>query len=234
MRIGLAVQVLPLANPLRVAEEAAIVDHISEGRLVFWVGRSSFLESYQGYNVDYGESRAMFLESLEVIQRAWCDETFSYQGHYYSFNDVKLVPKPYQKPHPPIWVAAESRDTFPLVGSLGFPIFIRYQMEIPELRDLLGQYQDKRHESGYSGPNDVILLLPVYVAETAEQARDEPEASTMQQRRLVSQSLTHDQETRERFRRIGETSYDDVLKEAATARPEPLWSAYIFTSKSWE
>ena len=80
--IGLAVQVLPLANPLRVAEEAAIVDHISEGRLLFGVGRSSFIESYNGYNVDYGESRARFLESLEVIQRAWLNEDFSYHGEF--------------------------------------------------------------------------------------------------------------------------------------------------------
>ena len=69
--MGLAVQVLPLANPLRVAEETAIVDHISEGRLVVGVGRSSFLESYQGYNIDYGESRGRFAESLEVLLKAW-------------------------------------------------------------------------------------------------------------------------------------------------------------------
>src|SRR5499425_3631448 len=71
IRVGLAVQVLPLANPLRVAEEAAIVDHISEGRLVFGVGRSSFLESYLGYNVDYGESRERFDEALDIILKAW-------------------------------------------------------------------------------------------------------------------------------------------------------------------
>jgi len=112
IRVGLAVQVLPLANPLRVAEEAAIVDHISEGRLIFGVGRSSFLESYEGYNVDYAESRALFLESLEIIQKAWLEDTFSYTGKYYDFHDVQLVPKPYQKPHPPIRVAVESRETF--------------------------------------------------------------------------------------------------------------------------
>ncbi len=118
IRVGLAVQVLPLANPLRVAEEAAIVDHISEGRLIFGVGRSSFLESYQGYNVDYAESRAIFLESLEIIRQAWGDVPFSYAGKYYQFRDVNLVPKPYQKPHPPIRVAVESRDTFAMVGQL--------------------------------------------------------------------------------------------------------------------
>src|SRR5207244_4933562 len=89
--VGLAVQVLPLANPLRVAEEAAIVDHISEGRLIFGVGRSSFIESYLGYNVDYAESRARFLESLEIIQRAWHETPFSYQGQYYQFHDVVAV-----------------------------------------------------------------------------------------------------------------------------------------------
>ena len=69
IKVGLAVQVLPLANPLRIAEEAAIVDHISQGRFVFGVGRSSFLESYQGYNIDYAESRGRFAESLELSSR---------------------------------------------------------------------------------------------------------------------------------------------------------------------
>ena len=224
MGVGLAVQVLPLANPLRVAEEAAIVDHISEGRLVFGVGRSSFIESYQGYNVDYGESRALFLESLEVIQKAWCDEPFSYEGEHYHFHDVNLVPKPYQIPHPPIRVAVESRDTFSLIGGLGFPIFIRHQMEVPELQDLLSQYGEKRHGAGFSGPNDVILQLAVYVADTAEKARSEPEASTMRQRRLVSESLAHaaDEEAYERLKRISEVPYEDVLRRVAYGTPEAV------------
>jgi len=224
IRVGLAVQVLPLANPLRVAEEAAIVDHISEGRLIFGVGRSSFIESYQGYNVDYEESRAIFFESLEVIQRAWGDAPFSYEGQYYQFHNVDLVPKPYQKPHPPIRVAVESRDTFPLIGKLGFPIFIRYQMDIPELQVLLKQYQEERHAAGFSGPNDVILQLAAYVAETPEKARSEPEASTMRQRRLVRETLgrTGDQEAFERLRRLSEVSYDDVLHRVAYGTPEAV------------
>jgi alkanesulfonate monooxygenase SsuD/methylene tetrahydromethanopterin reductase-like flavin-dependent oxidoreductase (luciferase family) len=221
IRVGLAVQVLPLANPLRVAEEAAIVDHISEGRLVFGVGRSSFLESYQGYNVDYEESRALFFESLEIIQRAWRDAPLSYQGHYYQFHDVDVVPKPYQRPHPPIRVAVESRDTFPLIGKLGFPIFIRHQMDIPELQELLKQYQEERHAAGFSGPNDVILQIAAYVAETAERAYTEPEASSMRQRRLVREALgrTGDREAFERLRRLAEVSYDEVLQRVAYGTP---------------
>ena len=128
MKIGLAVQVLPLANPLRMAEETAIVDHISKGRLIVGVGRSSFLESYQGYNIDYSESRERFAESLDVLLQAWRKDTFSYQGEFYKFHNVQLVPKTYQKPHPPIRIAVESRDTFTLAGRLGFPIFIKSEV----------------------------------------------------------------------------------------------------------
>jgi alkanesulfonate monooxygenase SsuD/methylene tetrahydromethanopterin reductase-like flavin-dependent oxidoreductase (luciferase family) len=224
IRVGLAVQVLPLANPLRVAEEAAIVDHISTGRLVFGVGRSSFLESYQGYNVDYEESRALFFESLEIIQRAWGDTPFSYDGHYYKFHNVDLVPKPYQRPHPPIRVAVESRETFPLIGRMGFPIFIRHQMDIPELQELLKQYEEERHAAGFPGPNDVILQIAGYVADTAEQAYTEPQASTMRQRRLVREALgrTADQEAFERLRRLSEVSYDEVLQRVAYGTPEAV------------
>src|SRR5207249_7596771 len=130
--------------------------------------------SYEGYGVSYEESRPMFLESLEVIQRAWADAPLCYEGQYYNFHDVNVVPKPYQKPHPPIRVAVESRDTFRLIGKLGFPIFIRYQMSIAELQDLLQQYQLERQAAGFDGPNDVILQLAAYVAETPEQARSEP------------------------------------------------------------
>jgi alkanesulfonate monooxygenase SsuD/methylene tetrahydromethanopterin reductase-like flavin-dependent oxidoreductase (luciferase family) len=224
IRVGLAVQVLPLANPLRVAEEAAIVDHISEGRLDFGVGRSSFIESYEGYGVSYEESRELFSESLEVIQRAWRDEPLCYQGRYYQFHDVDVVPKPYQKPHPPIRVAVESRETFRLVGKLGFPIFMRHQMPIPELQQLLRQYQDERHTAGFDGPNDVILQIGAYVAETAEQARSEPEASTMRQVRLIRETLgrTGDQEALDRLGRLSSQNYDQVLTRMAYGTPEAV------------
>ena len=224
IQVGLAVQVLPLANPLRIAEEAAIVDHISEGRLVFGAGRSSFLESYQGYNIDYGESRGRFAESLEIILKAWQEESFSYEGEFYQFHDVNLVPKPFQKPHPPVRIAVESRDTFALTGSLGFPIFIRHQMDIPQLQGLLREYQQARELAGFHGPNDVILQIGGYVAETAERAYSEPQASTMHRVRVIQQNLhrTADAETYERLRRASEVTYDDLLHRLAFGTPEAV------------
>src|SRR5712675_2098063 len=90
MKIGIAVQVLPLCHPLRLAEEAATVDQISHGRLIFGVGRSGFPRTYEAYGVPYGESRERFAETLEILKQAWTQESFSYKGQYYSFDNVKV------------------------------------------------------------------------------------------------------------------------------------------------
>src|SRR5213592_4899170 len=111
MKIGIAVQVLPLCHPLQLAEEAATVDQISHGRLIFGVGRSGFARTYAHYGVPYAESRERFAETLEIVRRAWTSETFSYDGEHFHFHDTCVTPKPYQKPHPPIRVAATSPDT---------------------------------------------------------------------------------------------------------------------------
>ena len=105
MKIGLAVQVLPLCHPLRLAEEAATVDQISNGRLIFGVGRSGVARTYEAYGVPYGESRERFAEILDIVQQAWTHETVSYQGKFHQFEDVKVTPRPYQQPTPPIRVA---------------------------------------------------------------------------------------------------------------------------------
>ena len=178
VRIGIAVQVLPLTNPLRVAEEAATVDQISKGRLDFGVGRSGLTRYYKGYNIDYSESSARFLEAMDVITKAWGDEPFSHDGEFYSFHDVNVEPKPYQGLHPPIRVASASAETFSMVGSLGYPIFISTNSEVPELVDRLKLYRDAFREAGHPGSGDVLLRIPAYVSESAEKARSEPEAST--------------------------------------------------------
>ena len=123
IKIGIAVQVLPLCHPLRLAEEAATVDQLSHGRLIFGVGRSGVAQTYEAYGVSYAESQARFREILDVVERAWTEPSFSYEGAYHRFKDVSLVPKPYQKPTPPIRIAASTPDTFPAIGRRGVPVF---------------------------------------------------------------------------------------------------------------
>src|SRR3984957_2455083 len=96
MKIGVAVQVLPLCNPLRIAEEAATVDQISRGRLIFGVGRSGVAKTYEAYNVPYAQSRDRFAETLDIIEQAWANPTVSFSGQHFQFQDVRVTPRPFR------------------------------------------------------------------------------------------------------------------------------------------
>lgn len=216
IRMGLAVQVLPLTNPLRLAEEAATVDHISRGRFDLGIGRSGLTKYYRGYNVPYEESRERFREALEVVRKAWAGETFSHQGAYFSFSDVTVVPRPYQQPHPPIHVALASPDTFSMIGQMGYAVFISANTSISQLKDRLVLYRDARQAAGHTGPSDIALRIPVYIAETEEKAQSEPEESMWHAIRYGARQLSGSagsQETLERLHRVANTSYDELLKQ---------------------
>ena len=216
IRTGLAVQVLPLTNPLRVAEEAATVDHISKGRFDFGIGRSGLTKYYQGYNVPYSESRPRFLEALEIIMKAWREDSLSHEGEYHSFHDVTVTPKPYQQPYPPVRVAVAGEDTFPLVGAMGHPIFISANTGREALKERLALYREKLAESGFSGTPDIAIRVPVYCAETTEKAHEDPRVSALGAIQYAVTELIHtaaNPETAERMRRIAAAPYEQVLEE---------------------
>jgi len=188
LRIGTGVSVLPLCHPIRTAEEAATVDQISQGRLDFGVGRSGFPRAYSGYGVRYDESRERFQESLEVILKAWTQEGFSHTGKYFAFDNLTVVPRPYQKPHPPIWVAATTHDTFPMVGRMGFSLVTGLRgFDVPEATRHLNAYRTALREAGHAGDGNIYLRIPVYVAATGAQAHAEPEESTMRSYRRLAE-----------------------------------------------
>jgi alkanesulfonate monooxygenase SsuD/methylene tetrahydromethanopterin reductase-like flavin-dependent oxidoreductase (luciferase family) len=223
MKIGIAVQVLPLCHPLRLAEEVATVDHISHGRLIFGVGRSGFPRTYEAYGISYAESRERFAEVLEILRRAWTQERFTFEGQFYRFTDVHLVPKPYQQPHPEIRIAATSADTYPAIGKLGFPIFCAVRLgTLSELGPNIRAYREAYAAAGHPDEGQVFLRVPVYVAETEQRARREPEESIMHFYRYLGAQLA-DSATRagaraieqraERGQRLQSIDYDEVLRE---------------------
>src|SRR6266545_8332172 len=178
LRVGTAVQVLPLNHPLRIAEEVATVDHISEGRFEFGIGRSGVVRSYDTYGVPYGQSQARFREALEIIRWAWKGEPFSYEGEFYRVDNATVAPRPYQVPHPPIRMAATSDETFPAAGRMGLPIFIGLRAtEIPDLQAQLAPYRAAWREAGHPGNPSVYLRIPVYASPTAQGAVAEPRES---------------------------------------------------------
>ena len=175
VRIGMAVIVLPLAHPLRIAEEVATVDHLSEGRFDLGVGRSGGARTYDRLGIPYGESTARFEESLAIMREAWKGERFSYDGKFFTVQDTVVSPTPVQKPHPPLRMAANSPETFPWVGRNGLRLFVGLRdVDLPELRVNLDAYRKAWREAGHPGDGDVCLRIPVYAAPTQQEALDEP------------------------------------------------------------
>ena len=223
LRVGVAVNVLPLAHPIRLAEEVATVDHISRGRVEFGVGRSGFARAYEGYGIPYAESRERFQESLDIILTAWTNDRFSYEGKYYQFDNVCVIPKPYQKPHPPLRIAATTKETFPQVGRAGMPVFVGLRgMDRPTLANSLDEYRAAWRGAGHAGDPSVFLRIPVYVGETDEQAYADAEESTMRAYRRLAQSFlssasvsgaTPDEERTERGHRLSAITYGDLLRD---------------------
>lgn len=190
IRIGIAVQVLPLCHPLRLAEEVATLDHVSDGRLIFGVGRSGFPRTYEAYGIAYGESRERFAEVLEILKRSWSNERFSFEGSFYTFRDIALVPRPRQRPHPPLRIAATSADTYPTIGAMGLPIFVAVRLgTIEELGPNIAAYREAYRNAGHPGEGEVYLRVPIYVAESDRVARTEAEQSIMQFYRTLGKQL---------------------------------------------
>jgi alkanesulfonate monooxygenase SsuD/methylene tetrahydromethanopterin reductase-like flavin-dependent oxidoreductase (luciferase family) len=121
IRLGFGVVILPYHHPVRVAERVAMVDHMSGGRVEFGTGRSAPYEQI-GMGIDPRETRARWEESLRMIPRIWEDGLFSAEGKFWSIPPRDVRPKPFQQPHPRIWVAALQPSTYELAAELGIGV----------------------------------------------------------------------------------------------------------------
>jgi alkanesulfonate monooxygenase SsuD/methylene tetrahydromethanopterin reductase-like flavin-dependent oxidoreductase (luciferase family) len=178
LRLGIAIVLLPLSHPVRVAEEVATLDVMSNGRVEFGVGRGAIPNHFRGFGVAQSESRDRLFEGLEIIRRAWTEERLSFQGRFYSFDKLAVVPKPVQRPYPPIRIAANSDDTFEVMGREGYPIFAASQVNsFNRLRRLLPIYRAARKAAGQpdNGGEDLSLLMPLYVGTDAAEIRRDTE-----------------------------------------------------------
>ena len=177
VRIGLAAFILPFHHPLRLAEQIALVDIISNGRLDVGVGRGNRPAEFAGYRVPQQESRERFDEIVEVLQRAWTEERFSFDGRFYQFDDVRVIPKPQQQPHPPIYQVCVTKDGIENTALRGWPMLNSVLTGSPtQLETNRDIYVDALRKNGVSDA-DVAALLnrwgvsrQIYVAETDAQA----------------------------------------------------------------
>ncbi|MDO8616840.1 MAG: LLM class flavin-dependent oxidoreductase [Dehalococcoidia bacterium] len=176
IRLGTGVVVLPLNHPVRVAEDFAIVDLMSDGRVDLGVGRGYQPHEFQGYGVDQTRSRDMFHESVEIIQKAWTEERFSFDGEFYKVHDLSVRPKPLQKPHPPIWMASLSPETFQLCGRYGFNLMCApvFGFDVNRGAAQIDEYREALREHGRDpAQHEIAALTMTYVADSSQQALDD-------------------------------------------------------------
>lgn len=210
IRLGTAVALLPLQHPLRIAEDAATVDILSQGRLDFGVGRGTIALHFQGFNVPRDESRERFEEALTIIKQAWTQQTCAFDGTYFQVPETMVVPKPLQKPHPPLRIAANSPETAMFAGEQGYSVFVASPIHpLPKLPEHLETYRRAFQTAGHrEKTEDVAVLFPLYVADSEAQVRREVEASFMHYFRTVS----HQAQMGERDRSASYAYLRDVRK----------------------
>jgi len=161
---------LPVHDPLRLAEELAMLDCISNGRVISGFARGIPRE-HNVYNVPQTESRARFEEAYEIIHRAWTEEVFSFEGRFWKYNDVAIWPRPVQQPHPPVWIpVTSSKETIEWAAARNLPITPGAAHR--GLReDIIRHYARCLTRAGYSiTPDHLIVQANVYVADSKEQA----------------------------------------------------------------
>ncbi|HEX3245183.1 MAG TPA: LLM class flavin-dependent oxidoreductase, partial [Chloroflexota bacterium] len=154
-------------------EVAATVDNLSDGRLILGVGRGYQWSEFHRHDIPFEESRERFDEALDIILRAWTDEELSYQGKFWQINGAQVLPKPVQKPHPPIAVATLSQDGFRNAARRGQSIICGGSTgTVAGITQSLALYRESLAGAGYTyDPSSVIISRPVYIGQTRQEAK---------------------------------------------------------------
>ncbi len=183
LRIGHGVRLLPFPynHPVRAAEAAAVLDVISGGRLEFGTGRSATRMELEGFGIQPDETRSMWEEALRMIVGAWTDDEFSWQGKHFQFPLRRVLPKPIQEPHPPLWAATTSPKSHELVGRLGLGL-LSFTIGVPpeDLGERIALYRKGLAQAEPVGKfvnARAATFTMVHCAETHREAQEDARAS---------------------------------------------------------
>lgn len=174
--IGTAVYVVPFHHPLRLAEEIATLDILSNGRLVVGIGRGNRPLEFVGHGVRLDDSRTRLEEGVEVMLQAWTGERVNFSGQHWQFANIPVYPRPRSKPHPPIAVAAISADSIAWTAQHGYRLLSSgLGTPLPALLEQQRTYTAALHAAGRSPTSPWTVTKHVYLSHTDEQARAEAE-----------------------------------------------------------
>jgi alkanesulfonate monooxygenase SsuD/methylene tetrahydromethanopterin reductase-like flavin-dependent oxidoreductase (luciferase family) len=173
LKILVYANLLPIHEPLRLAEELAMLDCLSNGRLIAGVGRGAPRE-YKIFNVPMAESRARFEEAYEIIRRAWVEDSFTFEGRFHSYREVSIWPRPVQEPHPPVWApVTSSRETIEWAAANDVAITPGV-FGGPVREDTIRHYARSMARHGRKvTPNRLNVMVDCYVADSKAKAIEE-------------------------------------------------------------
>ncbi|MBF6561322.1 MAG: LLM class flavin-dependent oxidoreductase [Candidatus Binataceae bacterium] len=177
LRIGSSVALIGLNDPVRVAEEFAMLDNLSGGRVDFGIGRAFQNIEYEAFEVPMDESRARFDEAHEIILKAWADGPVNHAGRFRTLKNVDVIPKPVQRPHPPIYVACiMTPESFAFTGGRGYNLmYVPYVGSAEDGAARVKSYRDALGSAGHDlATHDVMMCLHTFIGESPRHARDYP------------------------------------------------------------
>ena len=220
IRFRTALHVLPSKNPMELAGEIAAADILTRGRLECGVGRGhAWL--YHGLGIPITESKARYEEALEILLRAWTTERFSYRGRFWQIHNARVVPRPFQKPHPPILTGGTSEASSELAGVRGYGLLLAPVFPFATLERQIQVYQEACAKHGHI-PR-IIYLRPIYLGDDPTQMRRECEpyllnfiAYIRKPRELIYQSKEELQKAGYGFyaaEPFPQLSYDDLIAQ---------------------
>jgi alkanesulfonate monooxygenase SsuD/methylene tetrahydromethanopterin reductase-like flavin-dependent oxidoreductase (luciferase family) len=173
LRIGMAVSLAAFYNPLRLAEEVALVDVLSGGRVNWGAGRGFDRTEFEAFGVPVEESSDRFRECVEIVLASWRQERVSYQGRFWSYDGVEVLPKPMQAPHPPVWLAATSPDSIRRAAEKGFDILQDPHASHEDIGKKRAHYYAVLREHGFPTEGRVIPTARLLaVGDTEQEAED--------------------------------------------------------------
>ena len=213
IRIGAMIYQLPLHNPVRLAQEAAMLDHLSQGRLEFGAGLGTHEHEFMRWNLDFAQRREMGAEAMDIIIKAWSGESLTYQGEYWTYDEALPTPRPYQQPHPPIWYASHSVASLEYAAKQNFNVC--QNLDVDEvIAEKFELFRETWRQCQHAGPMPrTFLMRAVHLAETDEIARAEAENPLLEADGLGSRGIA---ETR-----IGFRGNPDLVTRNARARGTP-------------
>jgi len=168
IQIGTSVVLLPLHHPLRVAEDVATLDIVSGGRVAFGVGLAYQDADFRAFGIEKKDRVGRFEEAIEILEKSWSGEYFSHSGKHFQIDDVRVLPRPIQRPRPPLWIGAWVPAAIERAARLGDALVFSPSMPLAPTIEAVALYRAAAEKAGRAG--EVVMMRDAWVADSLEDA----------------------------------------------------------------